>query len=381
MLFSRTFVGMLLGLSVLGLSILGLSACGPRLKTPALVSFEQQKLDQSKVQKLQNQCPDLMTEALKYYEQALEAHNDNEAEKSSDFIKLAQISWQTAERRSQYLEHRSKMSIVKARLDQAQSLLNLALKRKQELKDMQVKQADLIRKEASAREQSRKQSEQAQGEQVKIALNLAREARAEALKVTAPEFAKGLYNKGEMALKSAEAAIQRADFLNAERIAKGASEDFKAAQVAATPLFEKEQKKQALNQRMNDLLRDASSIIGGSAVMESRGIVLTVSGLYKRGKQTSRAPEILGDLVKLISNYKEFRLIIEGHTTSHGSRAKKLAKTETMANEVMNYIKAQVGGDLKVGALGRGDYAPFVANTKSPQNERIDIVFFKPRIK
>ena len=103
--------------------------------------------------------------------------------------------------------------------------------------------------------------------------------------------------------------------------------------------------------------------------------------MYRRGKQTSRAPEIFGDLVKLISKYKEFRLIVEGHTTSHGTRKKKLAKTEKMANEVMDYVKAQVGNDLKVGALGRGDYAPFVANPKSPQNERVDIVFFKPRIK
>ena len=366
---------------LLSVSFFGVISCGPRLKTPALVSFEQQKLEQSKVQKLQTQCPDLMNEAFKYYNKALEAHNDNEAERSSYFIKLAQISWQTAERRAQYLEHRSKMTIVKTRLNQAQKLLNLALQRKQELKDMQVKQADLILKEASAREQSRKQAEQAQGEQVKLALGKAREAREAALKVTAPEFAKGPYNKGEMALKSAEAAIQRGDFINAERIAVGAVEDFKAAEIAALPLFEKEQRKLALNKKMADLLRDASSITGGSAVMESRGVVLTVSGLYRRGKQSSRAPKIFGDLVNLITKYKEFRLIIEGHTTSHGSRKKKLAKTEKMASEVMNYIKAQVGSNLKVGALGRGDYAPLVANTKSPHNERVDIVFFKPRIK
>ncbi|MAD60932.1 MAG: hypothetical protein CMH49_05390 [Myxococcales bacterium] len=366
---------------LLSISCLGVTACGPRLKTPALVSFEQQRLDQSKVQKLQTQCPDLMNEAFKYYNKALEAHNDNEAELSSYFIKLAQISWQTSERRAQYLEHRSKMTIVKTRLNQAQKLLNLALQRKQELKDMQVKQADLIRKEASAREQNRKQAEQAQGQQVKIALDQARIARQAALKVVAPEFAKGLYNKGEMALKSAEAAIQRGDFINAERIAVGANEDFKAAETAALPMYEKDQRKLALKKKMDELLRDASSITGGSAVMESRGVVLTVSGLYRRGKQSPRAPKILGDLVNLVSKYKTFRLIIEGHTTSHGSRKKKLAKTESMANEVMNYVKAQVGNDLKVGALGRGDYAPFVANTKSPQNERVDIVFFKPRLK
>lgn len=356
-------------------------ACGPRLKTPELVSFERRKLDQAQLQSLQSQCPDLVTESLKYYSEALEAHEDNEPEESSYYIKLAQISWQTAERRSQYLSHRSKMAAVKANLDQAQQLLNLALKRKQELNDMQVKQASLIRQEASAREQDRKQAENALGEQVKQALNQARQERDLALKVHAPDLAKGLYNKGEMALKSAEAAIQRTDFLNAERIAKGAAEDFKAARGAALPLYETEQKKLSLDERMKELLREASGLTGGSAVMEPRGIVLSLSGLYRSGKQTDRAPDVLTDLTKLLSKYGEFRLIIEGHTTSRGSRQKKLEQSERMANEVMSYLRARLGSELKMSALGRGDYAPFLADPKNAQNERIDIVFFKPRIK
>jgi hypothetical protein len=108
--------------------------CGPRLKTPEMVSFEQQKMDVNKLQSLQGKSPDLVNESLKYYGQAVEAHNDNEPEESSYYVKLAQISWQTAERRAQYLDHRAKMSTIKMRLDQAQKLLNLALKRKKRVK-------------------------------------------------------------------------------------------------------------------------------------------------------------------------------------------------------------------------------------------------------
>jgi outer membrane protein OmpA-like peptidoglycan-associated protein len=361
--------------------LLILVGCGPRLKTPEMVSFEQQKMDVSKLQSLQGKSPDLVNESLKYYVQAVESHNDNEPEESSYYVKLAQISWQTAERRAQYLDHRSKMTTIKMRLDQAQKLLNLALKRKKELSEMQTKQANLIRKEASERQNDRKQAEAIQGEQVKKALIEAREARDESIKVKAPELAKGLHNKGEMALKSAEAAIQRGDFINAERIAVGAQGDFKSAIEAASPLFNKEQRKLALDQMMADLLREASQISGARAAMEARGVVLTLNGVYRRGKKASKANLILDQLVALISKYKDLRLMIEGHTTSHGSRKSKLEKSERMANEVLTLIKSSLGGGLKAGALGRGDYAPLVGNTKSPQNERIDVVFFKPRVK
>ena len=367
---------------ILSISLLILTCgCSPRLKTPELVSFEQQKMDQTKLQSLQTNCPDLLTESLNYYSKAIEAHNDNEPEESSYFVKLAQISWQTAERRAQYLDHRSKMSTIKARLDTAQQLLNLALKRKKELHEMQTRQADLIRKEATAREQSRKEAEAAQGEQVKKVLSEARVECALAVKVKAPELAKGLYNKGEMALKSAEAAIQRSDFLNAERIAVGAQDDFKAAIKAATPLFEKEQRQLALEERMRELLQKASRISGATAAMEARGVVLTLNGVYRRGKKVAKAHLILDQLVVLISQYSDLRLMIEGHTTGHGSRKSKLTKSENMANEVLALIRTAVGGGLKAGALGRGDYAPIVTNTKNPKNERIDVVFFKPRIK
>ena len=132
---------------------------------------------------------------------------------------------------------------------------------------------------------------------------------------------------------------------------------------------------------MNDLLRDGSQISGASTALEARGVVITLSGVYRRGKKTSQANTILNQLVSLIEAYSDLRMIVEGHTTAHGSRKKKLKQSESMANEVMTYIKSKSSKSLRLGALGRGDYSPITDNPKSLQNERVDLVFFKPRIK
>ena len=83
------------------------TACGPRLKSAEMVSFEQQMMNRVQLQKLQGQCPDLVSESLKYYQRALQEYESNETEESAYYIKLAQITWQTAEMRTLYLEHRT----------------------------------------------------------------------------------------------------------------------------------------------------------------------------------------------------------------------------------------------------------------------------------
>lgn len=366
---------------ILGSSVLFSLGCGPRLKTPGLVSFEQQKMDTVHLQSLQSKCPDLVTESLKYYDKALELHNDSEPEESSYYVKLAQISWQTAERRAQYLSHRQKMSQVKARLDRAQQLLKLSLQHKKELNEMRSGQAALIRQQASALQENRKAAEAQLGQRVQQALQRAKVERDRSSAVQAKSLAKGLYKKGETAMKSAEAAIQRGDFTNAERIAQGAEADFKAAMEAAKPLFALENEKRAIDQKMNDILREGSQISGASSAMEARGVVITLNGIYRRGKRSAQANVILDQLISVIKKHSTLRLIIEGHTSSHGSRKKKLKVSESMANDIMNYVRSQLGSSVRIGALGRGDYAPIVANGKSLKNERIDVVFFKPRVK
>lgn len=355
-----------------------LAGCGPRVKTPQMVSFEQQKIDQGTFERLQRHAPDLINEALKYYARGVEEHEDNEPEMSSYYIKLAQITWQTAERRTMYLEHQSKVAGFQQRLTAAQALLNDALAKKTELNEMKTKQAAHLQAQAVAQQASKSAQDQAQAQQVELALQEARQKRDEAVQMKAPDLVPGAYKKGEMALRSAEAAVQRGDFINGERIARGAQADFSKAVEDARPLYEAEQARVAQDERIKTLLREASQISGADAVMEMRGVVVTLRGSFKRGKLTPLGRSMLGELTELISRYDDLRLVVEGHTTSFGKREQKLSSSEAMANQVKQAILAR-SPSVKITALGRGDYAPIDSNPKSAVNERVDIVFFRPR--
>ena len=355
-------------------------SCGPRLKSAEMVSFESQMMNQAQLQKLQTQCPDLIAESLKYYRRSLKEYESSEVEESAHYIKLAHITWQTAEMRALYREHRSKMIRVQARKDAAQNLLNQALTKKKELNELRARQTHLIQQQAFNQQQQQRDRQAEQAKKVEQALNEARKHRDEARQLMAPELVPGPYNKAGMALRSAEATVQRSDFVNAERIALGAKRDFLAAIEAARPLFEKRKAKQALEDRMNLLLREASQVRNAEAKPEMRGVVMTLNGIYRRGRMTPEGSNILSEVAVLISKYSDLRIIIEGHTTSRGKTAEKLKRSEAMASRVRDILLRQVTG-VKLTVLGQGDYAPITSNPRSAQNERINIVFFRPRMK
>jgi flagellar motor protein MotB len=343
-----------------------------------MVSFERLKMDQARLQRLQTQCPDLIVEALKHYELAKE--NEGDERLSQHYVKLAQITWQTAEMRALHMEHRAKMSAVQSRRDAAQALLNSALAKRQELNNLKARQAQLFEQQALAQQQRQRSDQRAETQQIEAAIKEAKRLRGEAVKLRAPELVPGPYKRAEMALRSAEATVQRGDFTNAIRIATGAQTDFKKAADAARPLFEKRKRKEQLEERMQRLLRETSQVRNAESAMEMRGVVVTLSGLYRRQKLTERGRSVLNEMATIISRYSDLRIMVIGHTTSRGKRQAKLNRSEKLANQARDVIMSKVTSGVQLSVVGRGDYVPYASNPRSPKNERIEVVFFKPRI-
>lgn len=365
----------LFSLALAGVSLVG---CGPRPKSAEMVSYERLKMDQVRLQNLQKQCPDLIAESLKQYELA---RDEGDEKLSQHYIKLAQITWQTAEMRALHMEHRAKMSAVQSRRDAAQQLLNSAIARRKELSSLKTRQARLLEQRAIEQQQSQQASQQEQAKLVEDHLREARRLRDQANQLRAPELVPGPYKRAEMALRSAEATVQRQDLSNAARIAQGAQRDFKQAIAAAKPLFEKYQRKAELEERMQKLLRESSQVRGAEAMIEMRGVVVTLKGLYRKHKLTSRGRAILTEIAPVIARYSDLRVMIIGHTTSYGKRQAKIDRSEKMATQARDVLLSQMTSQMQFNVVGRGDYVPISSNSRSAQNDRIEIVFFKPRIK
>lgn len=362
----------------LALGLLSLSACGPRFKSPQMLAFEQQQVS-SQLEILKRDCPDLINDALRYYERAKELHEDNEPEETEHYVTMASVTWRTAERRSMFLAHRQRMASSKQRYERAQLLLMDAQRRKEALLKMQLERQQLLTRQASPAALVTEQ-QKAQEAALKQVLNEAMAAKAQADGVNAQKNASALYNKGVAALKGVDVSVRSGQLTAAASLARGAIRDFISAKEASAELFERAEAQRIAMKRMNELLDEAQRLPSSSASNETRGVVLSISGLFRRGKLVNAQRRTLEQVADLINRYPGLRIMVEAHTYKQRQRQKALSITEGMAKEVEALLRPLLTDpDVKLSTLGRGDYAPAVSNPRSLDNERVDVVFFKPR--
>jgi outer membrane protein OmpA-like peptidoglycan-associated protein len=366
-------------LSLLALVSASLMSCGPRFKTAQMVAYEQQRAT-PELDRLKRDCPDLINDSLRYYERAKELHEDNEPEESEHYVTMASITWRTAERRSAFLAHRQRMSAAKQRYERAQLLFADTQRRKDALLNMQSarqQQSQQALTQSLASEEQR----QAQEAALKTTLEEALNAKKSADEVNANKHAAALYSKGLAALKGVDQSVRMKQLTSALKLAKGAAKDFQSAQEAATPAFERERAQQDAVAKMQELLTDAQALPSTVAKQEARGVVVSMSGLFRRGKLIPSQRRVINELAALINRYPGLRVMVEAHTFKQRQRQQALKLTEGMAQEVKAILLPLLTDpDIKLNTLGRGDYAPIVANPRSLENERIDVVFFTPRV-
>ena len=99
----------------------------------------------------------------------------------------------------------------------------------------------------------------------------------------------------------------------------------------------------------------------------------------RRDRFSRSGEQRLSDFIDVFNGYREFRLLVEGHTHSRGNSRQKLLATKTQAERVTERIRSSVS-QAQVSSLGRGDDAPLASNRNArgrSKNERIDIVIFK----
>jgi outer membrane protein OmpA-like peptidoglycan-associated protein len=343
-----------------------------------MLAFEQQQVS-SQLEILKRDCPDLINDALRYYERAKELHEDNEPEETEHYVTMASVTWRTAERRSLFLAHRQRMAGAKQRYERAQLLLMDAQRRKEALLKMQLERQQLLTRQASPAAVVTEQ-QKAQEAALKQVLDEAMAAKAQADGVNAQKNAPALYNKGVAALKGVDVSVRSGQLTAATSLARGATRDFLSAKEASAELFERAEAQRIAMARMDELLDEAQRLPSSSASNEARGVVLSISGLFKRGKLVNAQRRTLDQVADLINRYPGLRIMVEAHTYKQRQRQKALSITEGMAKEVEALLRPLLTDpDVKLSTLGRGDYAPAVSNPRSLDNERVDIVFFKPR--
>lgn len=346
------------------LGCLSCVACGTR-RTPTQITQYDLRAKQDHLTKLKKVSFEFVKSAQEYAAKAKELHEDNEPEECLHYIERAHLALSIAEKRYISQQHRSNIRVESERYQQNQLLMNDLLKRKAQL-------AQLV---------SSRTTEQTQAKEA-VALLLANTQKSfdEAKKIKADKYAPGPFKKADFALKTANKSMQMGDSVSAQRMAQNAQQDLKIAIAVAMPFYQKEEAKAKGKAKLSKLLSEAAGIDQVEAEMETRGVVLHVRGLFYKGRKKRGRDYILEQIISLINRYGDLRIMVEGHTYSRGSNKKKLRRTEKMAQNILNEIKGRSSyAGLNISALGRGDYAPIMSNSKSRKNERVDLVFFMPR--
>jgi tetratricopeptide (TPR) repeat protein len=204
------------------LVLLLVSACGPRNKTVELVRFENM-LGLADREKLEKACPDLYQEAVNAYKKALEMHLDNEPEESAYYMTLANITWKTAEQRSEYQEHQIKLNDINQRLATAKDILTKALQRKEELLSRDAEQRKAINENKEGLVQTLQDLDQRMLEAEKLGINL---------------LVPALYNKAKMTISATRQTFDANDIFSSSRLASSAKDDVTQMFNSAQPMLE-----------------------------------------------------------------------------------------------------------------------------------------------
>jgi len=185
-----------------------------------------------------------------------------------------------------------------------------------------------------------------------------------------------------VALIQKEAALKAAMKQLEQSQADKSAAEARAAEEARRAEEEKKLRDQA--EREAEMLRKAQQIKNAQVKMESRGLVINLSGklLFDTGssKLQPGAMTQLNQVAELLTEFPDYRVRIEGHTDSTGDLLTNNTLSQARAESVLTYLTGKgVSLDLLT-AVGLGPNRPLATNKTAEGrqlNRRVEIIFEK----
>ena len=369
---------------LLALAAVTLVGCAPPPKPTELLTLERLR-GEAAAQDVRDVFPDLATEADRAYAKALEAREDGEHDDVLHFTRVAAITWRTAVLGAQVNDARRAEATANQRLVDAQARLKHAQQRVGSATAAIARQKRLMAMAKQLAEAEERGRAQRQASAAKAAVEAAMKQLRDAEGVNAAVHAPGPFNKAQASMAMAMDALQNSRFADAESAANYVIADAKAATLAAQPMHAFEETKRTLQARLNSLFTQLDQIGAAGARIEARGAVITLRGLFAPGKSEVRddATGTVHRIAGIAKEFKEFRLIVEGHTDNRGKSARNLSLSEGRASAVSTHL-VRAGVDAsRVSVLGKGDYEPTADNSSRDgraKNRRVEVVFLRPTL-
>lgn len=381
---------------VVGLTTLFASACSTPPKPKELVELEaiHNAPDANKVKEAPGAAK-YYRESRQYRRVALEAYEEGELARASEYAILGKLRYRTAAAINEQLEAKQRLDAANAKVAEVNPKIQAL---SQERNKLQKEVGEVERQVARARNQ-RAQEERRKAALQNAALQRnsdtsgaketavnnkiddAKKARDEALAVQANEFAKGTFNRANNQLKSA-ISMQQSQAGSPDTImsaADQAAEFFRKAANEARPKYEEHLANMKAPARREALRKEAQNNFGAPfTVVEPTGVRVVLAMLFDEDsasvKPSSQAlVKAASDLAK---KYKETNIVIEGYTRK-GDATENLATSSLRAKTVKSYFEGQGIKDSRITTNGYGQDNRRYEDDPS-KNDRVEIIFRIP---
>lgn len=331
-------------------------ACGSNPKPAELQDFEAKRVGEYAPEIAKN-YPALQKEFDGYYKEALKAHDDDNKNMTLYFTDLADTTFRTAVSLLNQKDFQARKASAEERTNQAGVVLEKAGQRKEfaslkgQVAEVKVKDAEL--------------------------------AILKAKSINAAEYAPEQLAQAEATFEKAKAAFAAGDTAEAQKIAETAIAQADVALKTAQPAYDKQAKINAVDAQYKKIMADAARIPSVTSRIEQRGLFISMRDLFQGQKTTVRGDKMVAimEMAKIINNYPDFKILIEGHTDNKGKAAKLMEISENRAQTVASTLGKEGVAVARISTAGKGGTEPIDDNSKKAgreKNQRVEIIFLRP---
>jgi outer membrane protein OmpA-like peptidoglycan-associated protein len=311
--------------------------------------------------------PELVTNSDTWDKRAREALDDKEQEDMAYYGRVAWLWWKSALLRAQAEDMNAETEQLEKDTAEAEKQLKFAqanLERTRQVIALSGQVAD-TQEVASAREK------------ISDALAALKEAQA----VAADTHAAATFEIAEAKLKASTDALRNNKPNDAISLAIESKAAAEAARNEASPKHASTTAEQAKLNRQKALFDSLAAVSGAQRSMVEGGVMIIILEAFAAKGGVSIETGMVGAFDKIAvtaKEFKDFSIVIEGHTDSKGNKTKNLQLSETRAQSVMSHLAGQGVSPDRMRAVGKGAAEP-VADNKTvdgrARNRRIQILF------
>ncbi|MFU8805396.1 MAG: OmpA family protein [Bradymonadaceae bacterium] len=332
-------------------------------------------------------------EARQFRRVSLEAHGDRKHDLSEEYAILGTLRYRTAVAIASQHEAKERLEAANVLVEEINPKLQATNaernKMAQEITDIEARIAVAVRdrerrqQDAQTQREGFKPAEQAGSDRPALAevnkrIQEATKARETAQKVEAETYARTVFEQAESQLKTArdlvasnpastDLIMQRADH---------ALSLFQQAHSAAEPQFKEHARKMMPENRIGSLRKDAEDNFGGPfTFVEYNGVRIVMARLFQSRSADFRpnTDAWLNELVRILKEYEEFSVTIEGFTQRGGGATQNLATSQLRAHQVREYLTARGIDAERITTEGFGqDRIRF--NDSADNNDRVELI-------